>query len=123
MEQQLRGKLLTLEKLPRPGQSSINSTMQSVTLVILACILVAHVEGKGSNVMKCFCQDKGVDRVNRKLVGKLEVHAPSSYCPQLEIIIFFNKGGKVCLNPESQMAKNLVQKASRNRSVIYVSWT
>ena len=46
--------------------------------------------GKGSNVMKCFCQDKGVDRVNRRLVGKLEVHAPSSYCPQLEIMYVCN---------------------------------
>ncbi|XP_062307560.1 C-X-C motif chemokine 2-like [Osmerus eperlanus] len=92
--------------------------MQSVTLVILACILVAHVEGRGSNVMKCFCQDKGVDRVNLRLVVKLEFHAPSSYCPQLEMIIFLKKGGKVCLNPESQMAKNLVQEAMRNRSSV-----
>nr|AIZ00777.1 chemokine (C-X-C motif) ligand 10 [Plecoglossus altivelis] len=90
--------------------------MQTVTFVILACILVAHVEGRGSDVMKCFCQDKGVNRVNRRLLTRLEIHAPSSYCPRLEIVIFLNTGAKVCLNPESQMAKNMVTKARRNRS-------
>ncbi|KTF76996.1 hypothetical protein cypCar_00026312 [Cyprinus carpio] len=98
-------------------------------VVILGCLLVVEVKDNGkmhfsppgqARVPKgrCFCADKGVNMVPRKLIEKIEIIPPSPSCKTQEIVVTLkNSTEQKCLNPESKFMQKYIMKAVEKRSL------
>ncbi|KAF4074361.1 hypothetical protein AMELA_G00238540 [Ameiurus melas] len=83
----------------------------AAVVVVIACLLIAHVEGVRISARRCLCQGRGVNGVRVQRIDKIEVHAASASCENVEIIVVLKNGaGKKCLNLESSLAKNYINK-------------
>ncbi|XP_017307332.1 C-X-C motif chemokine 11-6 [Ictalurus punctatus] len=88
----------------------------AAVFVVIACLLIAHVEGVRTSVRRCLCQGHGANGVRVQRIDKIEVYPASASCENVEIIVVLKNGaGKKCLNPESSLAKNYINKVIQKR--------
>ncbi|XP_023647482.1 C-X-C motif chemokine 11-1-like [Paramormyrops kingsleyae] len=88
--------------------------MKSPAVILIACVLLSHVEGMASPIPgdRCLCIDDGVNFIKPANIEKIEVYSPSFSCQKMEIIVTMKNGEeKKCLNPESKFAKNFIKNS------------
>ncbi|MCI4392729.1 hypothetical protein PGIGA_G00149280 [Pangasianodon gigas] len=96
----------------------------AAVFVVFACLLIVHVQGLKTSVRRCLCQAHGMNNVRLQRIDKIEVYPASASCENVEIIVVLKNGaGKRCLNPESNFAKNYIQKAIQKRRQLQESST
>ncbi|XP_036454510.1 C-X-C motif chemokine 11-6-like [Colossoma macropomum] len=85
----------------------------AAAFVVLACLLMVHVQGQARpSVKRCLCQGSGVNVVRLQRVEKVEVYPAGPSCENVEIIVTLKNGaGQKCLNPESSFAQNYIKRA------------
>ncbi|XP_008333804.1 C-X-C motif chemokine 10-like [Cynoglossus semilaevis] len=89
--------------------------MNSATVVLLSCLLILCAQAQPHRSKKCKCLNGSISHIKLELLRKISVpvfHKPSSFCPQLEIIIVLENKVK-CVNPESPLGKLLQRNKSR----------
>ncbi|KAI1904678.1 hypothetical protein AGOR_G00008170 [Albula goreensis] len=86
--------------------------MKLAAFLLLACLLFVHVKGMVISPRgRCQCIDRGVKFIPPKQIEKIEVFSPSTSCKDVEIIATMKiSGDQMCLDPDSQFAKNLIKK-------------
>uniref|UniRef100_A0A673FQH5 Chemokine (C-X-C motif) ligand 11, duplicate 8 n=1 Tax=Sinocyclocheilus rhinocerous TaxID=307959 RepID=A0A673FQH5_9TELE len=83
--------------------------MKTATFIVLVCLLVVEVKGHSLDVKgRCICADKGVNKVSRKAIEKVEIILPSPSCKRLEIVVTMRGAGQKCLNPGSRFTKKYI---------------
>ncbi|KAG7489314.1 C-X-C motif chemokine 9-like [Solea senegalensis] len=94
----------------------MNST-SSIFLLLLSCLLVLCVQGEPSTgSRKCKCLNGYIGRVRPELLkSEPRVYQPSSFCPELEIIIVLGTKEK-CVNPESRFGQHVLSRQERKRA-------
>uniref|UniRef100_A0A672MS55 Chemokine interleukin-8-like domain-containing protein n=1 Tax=Sinocyclocheilus grahami TaxID=75366 RepID=A0A672MS55_SINGR len=70
---------------------------ETTTFIVLVCLLVVEVKGD-----RCICADKGVNKVSRKAIEKVEIILP--------------RAGQKCLNPGSRFTKKYILTAIQKMS-------
>uniref|UniRef100_A0A671L440 Chemokine (C-X-C motif) ligand 11, duplicate 8 n=1 Tax=Sinocyclocheilus anshuiensis TaxID=1608454 RepID=A0A671L440_9TELE len=83
--------------------------MKTATFIVLVCLLVVEVKGHSLEVKgRCICADKGVNKVSRKAIEKVEIILPSPSCKRLEIVVTMRGAGQKRLNPGSRFTKKYI---------------
>ncbi|XP_036269155.1 C-X-C motif chemokine 10 [Pipistrellus kuhlii] len=89
--------------------------------VLIFCLILLTLNGtKGiplNRASRCSCIKISHQPVNPKSIKKLEVIPKSTSCPSLEVIATMkNNGEKICLDPETEMIKNILKAFNKKRS-------
>uniref|UniRef100_A0A3Q2E6A2 Alveolar macrophage chemotactic factor-like n=1 Tax=Cyprinodon variegatus TaxID=28743 RepID=A0A3Q2E6A2_CYPVA len=82
----------------------MNSAIQFI--VLLACISIC--------IKNCHCV-KTVEAVRPKLIAHVREHKPRPYCSKHEVIVILKDKSKLCLDPDSEFTKRVLEtKNKRN---------
>ncbi|XP_038126344.1 alveolar macrophage chemotactic factor-like [Cyprinodon tularosa] len=85
----------------------MNSAIQFI--VLLACITICT----SASITKCHCV-KTVEAVRPKLIAHVREHKPRPYCNEHEVIVILKDKSKLCLDPDSEFTKRVLE--TKNKS-------
>ncbi|MED6266427.1 hypothetical protein CHARACLAT_002065 [Characodon lateralis] len=88
----------------------MNSAIQCI--VLLACIAICT----SASIRNCQCV-KTTQAVNPALIADVRVHEPRPYCSKHEVIIILKDKSQVCLNPESDFTKVVLNIMKRLKTI------
>uniref|UniRef100_A0A3Q1C2N2 Chemokine interleukin-8-like domain-containing protein n=1 Tax=Amphiprion ocellaris TaxID=80972 RepID=A0A3Q1C2N2_AMPOC len=81
----------------------MNAAIQCITL--LACVAICST----SALKYCRCVNT-LKRVNPSLIAGVKEHGPRPYCRKQEVIVTLKTGKSLCLDPEEEFTKRLLQR-------------
>ncbi|XP_015230948.1 PREDICTED: alveolar macrophage chemotactic factor-like [Cyprinodon variegatus] len=85
----------------------MNSAIQFI--VLLACISICT----SASIKNCHCV-KTVEAVRPKLIAHVREHKPRPYCSKHEVIVILKDKSKLCLDPDSEFTKRVLE--TKNKS-------
>uniref|UniRef100_A0A3Q2D0P3 Chemokine interleukin-8-like domain-containing protein n=1 Tax=Cyprinodon variegatus TaxID=28743 RepID=A0A3Q2D0P3_CYPVA len=88
----------------------MNSAIQFI--VLLACITICTSASKCS---KCQCV-KTDKAVRPKLIAHVREYKPRPYCNEHEVIVILKDKSKLCLDPDSEFTKRVLETLNSSNS-------
>ncbi|XP_038126345.1 alveolar macrophage chemotactic factor-like [Cyprinodon tularosa] len=85
----------------------MNSAIQFI--VLLACITICT----SASIKKCHCV-KTDKAVRPKLIAHVREHKPRPYCNEHEVIVILKDKSKLCLDPDSEFTKRVLETINRS---------
>ncbi|XP_061586166.1 C-X-C motif chemokine 10-like [Cololabis saira] len=92
--------------------------MNPVITFFLTCLLLLCAQGLPlSRSHKCNCSSGYVKKINPKLIqGEPQILHPSVFCPRTEIIVTIRGNQEKCLDPESLLGKQILNRYMKRRA-------
>ncbi|XP_061586167.1 C-X-C motif chemokine 10-like [Cololabis saira] len=92
--------------------------MNPVITFFLTCLLLLCAQGLPlSRSHKCKCSGGFVKKINPKLIqGEPQILHPSVFCPRTEIIVTIRGNQEKCLNPESLLGKQILNRNMKRKA-------